>query len=171
MKVGRLLLLCAAAAAPQTGALAAWQEAADSLVLKAGTPVPLETAAALHSKTHRQGDRFELLVDEDVLVGGHVAIPRGAKALGEIAKHTAKGPYGKAGRLELRLLYVTAGGRNIRLDGAQAEKGEGNEVPSVAAGLVSGAIGAFIFGKSASLPAGTAVTGYVHRDLPLAPSD
>lgn len=163
------LLLCMVAVAPMAQALAQAEQAPTLLILKAGTPVPLKTVQELHSKTHRQGDRFELAVAEDVKVDGHVVIPRGATAVGEIAKHSAKGPYGKAGRLELRLLYVTAGGRNIRLDGAQAAKGAGNVAPTVAAGLISGAIGAFIFGKNASIPAGTLITGYVHRDLPVLP--
>jgi hypothetical protein len=30
------------------------------------------------------------------------------------------------------------------------------------------AIGSLLKGKSASIPAGTPITGYVHRDLPLA---
>ena len=170
MRPAWLLALCVAVAAPTAQAWAAGQDASGTLVLKAGTPVPLEIAKELHSKTHRQGDRFELVVADDVTVNGTVAIPRGAKALGEIAKHTAKGPYGKAGRLELRLLYVTAGGRNIRLDGVQAQKGAGNVVPAVATGPISGLIGALIFGKNASIPAGTPITGYVHRDLPLVPA-
>ena len=56
-------------------------------VLRAGTPVPLVTLAEISSKTHKQGDRFELAVSEDVLVDGQVAIPRNARAIGEVAEH------------------------------------------------------------------------------------
>lgn len=165
MKAGWLLLLCASLVAPSATAPALAQAA---LLLRSGTPVPLKTVTDLHSKTQRQGDRFELVVEEDVTVGGQVVIPRGAIAIGEVAKHSKRGPYGKGGRLELRLLYVTAGGRNIRLDGIRSRKGAGNELPTVAATLVTGVIGSFIFGKNAVIPAGTRIIGYVHRDLPIA---
>jgi hypothetical protein len=164
------LLLIIAAPAGQVAAPVFPARKAD-LVLQAGTAVRLKTVTTLHSKTHRQGDRFEMIVDEDVRVGGQVAIPRGSPALGEIQKHTAKGPYGKAGKLELRLLYVTVGDRRIRLDGAQAQEGASAETTAIVTGFVSGAIGAFITGKSATVPAGTPLTGYIHRDLPLMPAN
>jgi hypothetical protein len=168
MTMARLLALCLAAAAPSA---ASAEPTPPTLTLKEGTPVPLKTVAPLNSKTTHQGERFDLVVDEDVVVGGHVVIPRGAPATGEVVRHSAQGPYGKAGGLEVRLLYVSVGGRNIRLDGAEAKKGRSGEVPAVATALIWGGIGMFISGKSAAIPAGTPVTGYVHRDLPLVPSD
>ena len=141
-------------------------------VLRAGTPVPLVTLAEISSKTHKQGDRFELAVSEDVLVDGQVAIPRDARAIGEIAEHRAKGAFGRAGKLEIQLLHVEAAGRRIRLDGALADKGKDSAVPAIATGvIVAGVLGAAIKGKHASIPPGTRLTGYVHRDLPLAPAD
>nr|WP_295373197.1 hypothetical protein [uncultured Sphingosinicella sp.] len=168
MSIAALLLLVSAPTA-QVGTPAGGARKAE-LVLQAGTAVRLKTVTTLHSKTNRQGERFEMIVDEDVRVGSHIAIPRGSPAFGEIAKQTAKGPYGKAGGLELRLLYASVGDRRIRLDGEQAEKGASSEAAAIVTGFVSGAIGAFISGKSASVPAGTILTGYVHRDLPLLPS-
>ena len=99
-------------------------------MLRAGTPVPLVTLAEISSKTHKHGDRFELAVSEDVLVDGQVAIPRDARAIGEIAEHRAKGAFGRAGRLEIQLLHVEAAGRRIRLDGALADKGKDSAVPA-----------------------------------------
>lgn len=146
--------------------------AAGAIVLRAGTPVPLMTLSEISSKTHKQGDRFEMVVSEDVLASGQVVIPRNARAIGEIAEHKAKGAFGRAGRLEIQLLYVEVAGRRIRLDGALAEKGKGNLAPAVVAGvIVAGVLGATIRGKHASIPAGTRLTGYVHRDLPLAVAD
>lgn len=140
-----------------------------NLVLRAGTPVPLVTGAEISTKTHREGDRISLSVAEDVRVEGRVAIPRGAAALAEVTRRLPKGPYGKSGRLEVRLLHVTAGGRQIRLDGDVKQKGQGNVVPAAAAGVVTLAIAFFVEGKSATIPAGSKITGYVHRDLPLVP--
>lgn len=152
-------LLLAAAAAPA--------EAEPALVLRAGTPVPLVTSGVISTKTHREGDRIALSVAEDVRVDGHVAIPRGAPAAAEVTRRLPNGAYGKAGRLEIRLLHVTAGERQIRLDGDVRHKGAGNVAPAAAAGLAVLAIAFFIEGKSATIPAGAKVTGYVHRDLPL----
>lgn len=162
------LLACLAA----NSAAEALPGAAGAIVLRAGTPVPLMTLSEISSKTHKQGDRFEMAVSEDVLASGQVVIPRDARAIGEIAEHTAKGAFGRAGRLEIQLLHVEVAGRRIRLDGALVEKGKGNFAPAVAAGvIVAGVLGATIRGKHASIPAGTRLTGYVHRDLPLVPAD
>jgi hypothetical protein len=151
-----LLLAAAPAASGQPG-----------LILKSGTPVPLVTGGEISTKTHREGDRIALAVAEDVRVDGHVAIPRGAPAVAEVTRRLPNGAYGKAGRLEVRLLHVTAGGRQIRLDGDVRQKGAANVAPAAAAGLAVLAIAFFIEGKSATIPAGSRITGYVHRDLPL----
>ena len=141
----------------------------EAIVLRAGTPVPLLTVSEVSSKTHKQGDRFEMTVSEDVVVAGQIVIPRNARAVGQVAEHSAKGAFGRAGKLEIELLHVEAAGRRIRLDGALTEKGKGNIAPAVAAGvIVAGVLGATIRGKNAEIPAGTRLTGYVHRDLPLA---
>lgn len=163
-----MLVSLPALATARTALLPDARPAASTLVLKAGTPVPLTLVGAISSKTHKQGERFDLVVEEDVRVGGRIAIPRGAAAQGEIAAHTAKGPFGKSGRVELRLLHVMVDGRRVRLDGSDRRKGSSSGVPAVATGVAVGLIGPFITGKTAAIPAGTRVTGYVHRDLALA---
>ena len=168
---GGVILACLAgifAAQPEVSLAPPGIRAARGLGLKAGTAVPLSLVGAISSQTHGQGDRVELAVADDVLVGGKIIIPRGAAALGEIVRHTAKGAYGKAGKLELRLLHVTVGGRRIRLDGGNEHEGANAAVPAIASGIVTGIFGAIITGKTAVIPAGTRMTGYVHRDLPLA---
>ena len=142
-------------------------QTARQLVLKAGTPVPLVTTSELSSKTVRQGDRFALEVREDVLVDGRVVIPRSARAEGEITRHSAKGPFGKGGKLGVRLLHVYVGGRPVRLDGRQARSGKGGLAPALMTSVISGAFGALIFGKNAVVPTGTPIMGYIHRDVAL----
>ncbi|HEX8443374.1 MAG TPA: hypothetical protein VF631_06985 [Allosphingosinicella sp.] len=138
------------------------------LALRAGTPVPLVTATEVNSKTHRQGARFDLTVSEDVRVGSHVVIPKGAVATAEVARHVASGALAKSGRLEIQLLFVTVGDRRIRLDGTRVAKGPGATGSPAMTGVALVAISSLLQGKNASIPAGTAITGYVHRDLPLA---
>jgi hypothetical protein len=138
------------------------------LVLKAGTIIPLLTRSEVSSRTHRQGDRFELEVSDPVLVGGLVVIPKGAVATGEVARHRSDGAFGREGRLEVTLLYVTVGGRNIRLQGQESKNGMSGAVPAYAAGVVvAGILGAAIKGKDAVIPSGTPMTGLVYRDVPL----
>lgn len=138
------------------------------LALRAGTPVPLVTAGEVNSQTHRQGARFDLTVAEDVRVSHHVVIPKGATAVGEVERHVARGGLAKSGRLDIRLLHVTVGARRIRLDGSRDQKGPGATGSTAMTGVALVAIGSLLQGKHAIIPAGTPITGYVHRDLPLA---
>ena len=158
---GLFWLIAAAAAQPIVATPA-------PLALRAGTPVPLVTAAEVNSKTHRQGARFELTVSEDVRVGSHVVIPKGAVATAEVARHVASGALAKSGRLDIQLLFVTVANRRIRLDGSQVTKGPSATGSPAMTGVVIVAIGSLLQGKNAVIPAGTPITGYVHRDLPLA---
>ncbi|PTQ13321.1 hypothetical protein CLG96_04260 [Sphingomonas oleivorans] len=137
------------------------------MVLRAGTEVPMRTNGELSSKTNRQGDRFDLTVTEDVLVGPHIVIPRGARGIGEITRLIPKGAFGKSGKLELRLLYVEVGNARVRLDGRAGDRGRSGTGATVATAVLAGVFSAFVTGTSARLPSGSTLVGYVERDLPL----
>lgn len=138
------------------------------LVLLAGTEVPMKTLTEVSSKHNRQGDRFELVVSEDVLVQGHVVIPRGARGVGEVTKLVPKGAFGKSGKLETRLLYVAVGNSRIRLDGRAADRGKSGTGATVVTAVAAGVFSAFVTGTSAVIPAQSTIIGYVERDMPLA---
>lgn len=139
-------------------------------VLAAGTRVPMRTVEALSSRTARQGQRFGLEVTEAVLVDDLVVIPKGAPGIGEVRRVVEKGIFGKSGKLEVQVLFVTVGGSRIRLDGRTRDKGSSGAV-GVALGLpLVGISSAFISGTSARIPAGTAIEGFVYEDLPLRPA-
>jgi hypothetical protein len=140
-------------------------------VLRAGTVVPMRTLETLNSKTVRQGQRFALNVSADVVVDGLVVIPRGARGTGEIARVVSRGMFGKPGKLEVRMLFVEAGGARIRLDGRAAERGKAKTGVVVAGAVLIGVSAGFVKGKSAEIPAGTEVAGYVYADLPLTHRD
>jgi len=140
-------------------------------VLPAGTPVRLVTRADLSSRTAAQGDPVELETAEDVRVDGKLVIARGSPALGEVALRRGHGSYGRAGRLEIVLSHVMIGDRPVRLDGRRAARGRSARLPAVSAGIaISGLAGIVIKGGLAVLPAGSPITGFVHRDVPLAPA-
>ena len=173
MTVASSVLIAAALAAhspDQTSAAdVARPAAANPIVLREGASIPLATIAELNSLTARQGERFELVVTDDVMAAGYVAIPRGARAFGEIRRVTGKGMVGKRGKLEVQLLFVELDGHRIRIDGRAADGGTSGLAPAVGTAILAGAIGGFVTGTSARLPAGTAMTGYLYRDLSLAP--
>lgn len=164
MKYGCALI----AAALLTGApaAAAAQVASAPLLLK-GTPVALKTLAPLSSKRARQGQRFDLEVSDEVRVDGLLVIPRGARGVGEVSRVVTKGMMGKAGKIEVRVLFVEVAGSRIRLDGMASDKGASGAAPVVLAAPLIGVSAAFFTGKSAVLPAGSTIEGFVFQDVPL----
>ncbi len=94
-------------------------------VLRVGTEVPLRLSEELTTKgkTLRVGNRFHLQVSEPVVVNGVTVIPSGSQAVGEITDVRNKGMWGKSGKLNARVLYVIANGRQIRLTGGFDDKG------------------------------------------------
>lgn len=162
----RALLAALLAGAPP-GAAAQPAPAAQELVLRYGTRVPMKTLQPLSSKRAHQGQRFDLEVSADVRVEGLLVIPKGARGVGEVSRAVPKGLMGRAGKLEVRVLFVEVGGHRIRLDGAAEDKGKSGATPVALATPLIGLSSAFFTGTSAVIPAGTAIDGYVFQDVPL----
>ena len=98
----------------------------------------MQTTGPLSSKRAQQGQRFDLEVSEDVRVDGLLVIPKGARGIGEVSRVVAKGVMGKAGKLEVRVMFVEVGGRRIRLDGKAQDKGASGVAPvALAAPLIA----------------------------------
>jgi hypothetical protein len=137
--------------------------------LRAGTSVPLKTLTELTTKGKklRVGDRFNLEVAEPVMVNGVTVIPVGSPATGEITSVRNKGMWGKSGAIEVRMLYTTVNGRQIRLSGASDDKGVTGTAGVVGAVVLLPVAGFFLTGTSAVIPAGSSVTGFVQEDVPL----
>jgi hypothetical protein len=161
---GRALIAAALLMAAQLGVAA--QPAAGPVLLK-GTPVVLKTLAPLSSRWAVQGQRFDLEVRDEVRVDGLLVIPRGARGVGEVSRVVTKGMMGKAGKIEVRVLFVEVGGARIRLDGVASDKGASGAAPVVLAAPLIGVSAAFFTGKSAVLPAGSTIEGFVFQDMPL----
>ena len=167
---GRRALFAAAAllALAPAGASAQPEPGATELVLRRGTRVPMQTVQPLSSKRVQQGQRFDLEVSEDIRVRGLLVIPKGAHGIGEVSRVVARGMMGKAGKLEVRVMFVEAGGRRIRLDGKARDKGASGAAPVVLAAPLIGINAAFFKGKNAVMPAGSTIDGFVYDDIPLA---
>lgn len=145
--------------------------AADVAYLRTGTEVPLRTLEELTTKEKvlKVGQRFRMEVAEAVLVNGVVVIPVGSPAVGEITDVRNKGMWGKSGKLNARILYVTVNGRQIRLSGAFDDKGIAGGTGAVAASaIIFAPAGFFMTGTSARVAINTPVKGFVDEDVPLA---
>jgi hypothetical protein len=160
------LLLALPAAAQEPGFSPAQPEIR-TLVLRAGTLVPMATVERLSSKRAHQGQRVALEVTEDVLVDGRIVIRRGARAVGEVARVVEKGVLGKSGKLRIRAMFIDLGGSRIRLDGEAHDRGRSGAAPVVGAAVLIGVSGAFISGTSAVLPPGSPIDGRVFQDVRL----
>ena len=144
--------------------------AAGSAVLRVGTEVPLRLVEELTTKGKalRVGARFHLETAEPVLVNGVVVIPVGSPAIGEITDVHNKGMWGKSGKLNARVLYLTVNGRQIRLSGAFDDKGVAGGIGAVAvSAIVFLPAGFFMTGTSAKVPAGTIVKSFIDEDVQL----
>lgn len=164
--IAALLLIAAvpeATAAQQPGSIV--QPLAT--VLPAGTPIRLTTVGPLDSRRVIQGQRFPLKIDEDVVVGSRVAIPRGTTAVGEVEAVSGKGMFGKAGKLVLIPVFVEIDGRRVALTGGTEQSGKDATAGAAVASVIT-PLGLIITGKSAMVPAGALIFGRVTSDFSLA---
>ena len=123
-------------------------------VLRTGTPVPLRVLEMLTTKGKnlKVGQRFNMEVSEAVIVNGHIVIPAGAPAVGEVTEVRNKGMWGKSGYIKARAVSLTANGRQIRL----------SAVVFLPAGF-------FMTGTSAVIPVGAITKGFVNEDIAFTP--
>jgi hypothetical protein len=133
-------------------------------VLPRGTMVRLMVTKEVNSRDHKAGHRFKLRVDEDVLVDGVKLIPNGAIAWGEVTDVRATGGVGKSGKINARLLYVEAQGRQIPLQGERQDKGSGGGAQTAVSVLAFGPFGLLMKGNNATLKAGEILNGYTVAD-------
>lgn len=141
-------------------------------VLRTGTPVPLRVLEMLTTKGKnlKVGQRFNMEVSEAVIVNGHIVIPAGAPAVGEVTEVRNKGMWGKSGYIKARAVSLTANGRQIRLSGDLDDKGvaAGGGAVAVSA-VVFLPAGFFMTGTSAVIPVGAITKGFVNEDIAFTP--
>jgi hypothetical protein len=137
--------------------------------LRAGTPIHLKMSETITTKGKKlkPGYLAHLEVMDAVMVNGVVVIPAGSPAIAEVTDVRNKGMWGKSGKINARLLYVTAGGRQIRLRGVFDDKGVTGTAGVVAAIAFVPIAGFFTTGTSATLPLGGGVDGFVDEDVAL----
>ena len=160
-------LTCSLPIAAQTPLVVVDQPSVNS-TLRAGTPVRLRLLTALTSKQAKTGQIIDLEAVDDVMVDGHIVIPRGSAARGEITFAKSTGMWGKSGKLDTQVTSVRVNGTEIALRGTVAQKGETGSVGVIGAIAFLPIAGFFVTGTSAELPAGTNYNAFVVNDMPLA---
>lgn len=135
---------------------------AREVLLPAGTRLVLATVDELSSKTEQTGDPVRLRLRDDVAIDGIVAIAAGTPAVGQVADARGTGAFGTSGKLAITPLYIQVGGTTVRLAGGQDARGKTGT--GTVAGLL---VTPLVSGRSARIPAGTALSAIVLRDVRL----
>ncbi|MCU1299002.1 MAG: hypothetical protein JWO91_3280 [Acidobacteriaceae bacterium] len=135
--------------------------------LKQGTEVKLKLRDKLTSKTAVEGDPVNLILDQDLKVGGFTVARAGAVAVGTISHAGKAGMLGKPGDLGLRLEYLKADDSTIRLRGTQGKQGKGKEGTAVALTVLFGPIGLIKHGRNVEFKEGTPLVAYVDQGIEL----
>ncbi|MGQ0558714.1 MAG: hypothetical protein ACT4OE_03895 [Sphingosinicella sp.] len=139
------------------------------VVLPANTDVLLRLTSQLSSRNQRIGDTFPLTVVQDVAVDGHVVIPAGTRAIGQVTWRTGRGSFGKSGKLEITMRYVELDGRRIPIAGFHRQEGEGNTGATIGAVVAAGVVGGLIVqGRTARIPEGQEFTARTVDAIPVA---
>jgi hypothetical protein len=138
------------------------------VTVPAFTPVYLRIDAELSSKKQKNGDRFPILIVEDVRVGGAVVIPAGSAGEGEVIHAAKSGMGGKAGELLITARFVRAGGREIRLRSfSLGATGRDRADNSLALSVVTGPLGLFVVGGVVIIPRGTVAGAKTAEEIQL----
>lgn len=135
--------------------------------LPANSEIWVSPNAEVNSKRIKQGDKFDMSVSRDVMLGNYVVIPRGTRAVGQISYRTGKGSFGKSGKMEFEVVDVDLGGRLIPVKGHYRIEGNGNTGATVGAVVAVGVFAAFVTGHSASVAQGTEYKAYTTDALPI----
>lgn len=137
------------------------------LRLPANTSVSLALNSALTTKDNNSGDKFALTVDQDVMAGSSVVIPKGTRAIGQVTWAKGNGSFGKSGKMELAFRYIDLGGKQIPLDGKFYQEGRGNTAGTIGAVAAAGVIGGLVVkGHSVDMVEGKEFTATTHEEVP-----
>ena len=152
------------------------------LVLEPGTRVRVRLAQTIDTKRNRAGDRFSATLDEPLVVGDRVAVPRGTPFEGHVVTSAESGRFKGRAALALRLdsftlrgvTYDVATNRPSRVSAGHKKRnwmwigggsGGGAAIGAIAGGGAGALIGAGAGAAAGSV--GAAFTGKRHVVLPV----
>ena len=138
-----------------------------AITIPAGTPIGVRLQNSISSASANSGDHFDAVIDEDVVVDGHVVIPKGANATGRVVAAKNSGRLHAPGYLRLALSSVSVNGKDVPVETSSifaqggshknrnlAMIGGGTAAGALIGGLAGGGKGALI-GSAIGAGAGT----------------
>jgi hypothetical protein len=140
------------------------QTSSTEVTVPEGTEVFLEFAEPLSSKTNVVGDRFNLRLEDDLVVQGVVVARAGSLAVGEVSHAQRARRLGKGGELNIRIEYMKVGDSRIRLRASKGREGEDKVGATVALTVLFGPLGLLKKGKEIEIPEGQSITAFVDQD-------
>jgi outer membrane lipoprotein SlyB len=150
-------------AAPAAPAKAAAPAPRPAVAVPAGTPVNVLLAQAIDVDLSQAGQRFKAVVDDPVMIGGSIVIPRGASATLQAVQVGQSGQMKGSDKITLKLNTITFGGMVYEVTSAYVEskgKGEGKKTArKVGGGAGLGAIVGGIAGGGQGAAIGAVVGG------------
>lgn len=122
-------------------------DAGPGVELAAGTNITIRMIDAVDSETNRVGQTFRANIDEPVVVGSQVVIPRGADAVVKLVDSKESGKIAGRTELGLDLMSVRVGGKMVDISTQEVTKASGSR-GARSAKVVGGttALGAIIGG-------------------------
>lgn len=136
------------------------------VTLKRDTPLDLIATREISTASMKQGDLFELAVNQPVVIDGVKVIPFMTKATGEITYAAKAGGLGQNGSMSARLLYLTLGETRIPIQGDFSNEGGGAGSASMAM-VFAGVVGLFHRGNNGKIKAGDHVPAFIAEDVVL----
>jgi hypothetical protein len=141
-------------AAPADACAVAVAKKLQGTCIPALTPVRIELAEALSSRTSVTGEAFAISLAYPVVIDGREVIPAGIKGRGEII-HAKKTGVGVGGELVLAARYLNLGDRQLRLRSMRLNgAGRDQQDLAFAVGVAVGLPAMFIRGKHIDVPTG-----------------
>lgn len=140
-------------------------------VLRKGTALRLVTHADVSSDTAEVGDPVTLVLDENVMDGGVLIVPRGTAVGATLTRVDRAGPNGKPGVLAFQVRSLTAHGVTIPLMANLTLAGPDAAAQSqrIANASLVHVAGALPHGEEAEITPGMALTALVGADTAVRP--
>ena len=141
---------------------------AETIVVKAGTPVHLELVDNIDGNKVKQGQIVDFRVISDVIVDGKKVITAGSMAKGQIVEQEKSNFLGIPGEVQISIKHVIAtDGTMIHLSGSSLyDEGADRLAISIVCTLCC-ILGFLIKGGKAEIPAGTSLQAYVASNTQL----
>jgi hypothetical protein len=146
------------------------QTSGDAVILPEGTDIKVKMEETVTSRLAYVGERVELTVADDVVVGGALLVPRNTRVLGTVSVGKKdEGSRSNRHDVAIQIDYIRLGDRRILLTGSQIDKGKVNKEAAIAGAALLGVSGLLIAidSRTGQIKEGTVMNATVAADVAL----